>query len=273
MVDMGMGGSVVSVTEMHREVGRNDALLEVRDLRKEYVTGRGRLQLFDGLSFSVRKGEMLAIVGTSGAGKSTLLHILGALDAPTSGDLYFASIHLNKLNSRQAADFRNREVGYVWQFHYLLPEFTAAENVALPLLARGESHKEAEKKALGWLDEVGLADRAEHQAGELSGGEQQRVSLARALVTNPRMLLADEPTGDLDAGTADRVFSLIQRVHASHGLTSILVTHNQELAGRCDRVMRLEAGHMKADLAKTGKPTSDGLSELPETRISDNGAC
>jgi lipoprotein-releasing system ATP-binding protein len=274
MVDMCMGGSVVSVSAVHQDVGVENALLEVRDLRKEYVTGRGRLQLFDGLSFSVRKGEMLAIVGASGAGKSTLLHILGALDAPTSGALYFASIHLNKLSSRQAADFRNREVGYVWQFHYLLPEFTAAENVALPLLARGESRKVAEPKALAWLDEVGLADRAEHQAGELSGGEQQRVSLARALVTNPRMLLADEPTGDLDAGTADRVFSLIQRVHASHGLTSILVTHNQELAGRCDRVMRLEAGHMKEDLAKTGKPTLKALGELPETRMApDNRSC
>ena len=273
MVDMGMGGSVVSVAAVHQEVGVENALLEVRDLRKEYVTGRGRLQLFDGLSFSVRKGEMLAIVGASGAGKSTLLHILGALDAPTSGALYFASIHLNKLSSRQAADFRNREVGYVWQFHYLLPEFTAAENVALPLLARGESRKHAETKALAWLDEVGLADRAEHQAGELSGGEQQRVSLARALVTEPRMLLADEPTGDLDAETADRVFSLIQRVHASHGLTSILVTHNQELAGRCDRVMRLEAGHMEEDIAKTGKPHLQGASGLSETKIPGNGGC
>jgi lipoprotein-releasing system ATP-binding protein len=274
---MGMGGSVVSVAAMHQEVGVENALLEVRDLRKEYVTGRGRLRLFDGLSFSVAKGELLAIVGASGAGKSTLLHILGALDAPTSGALYFASIHLNKLSSRQAADFRNREVGYVWQFHYLLPEFTAAENVALPLLARGESRKQAESKALGWLDEVGLADRAEHQAGELSGGEQQRVSLARALVTEPRMLLADEPTGDLDAETADRVFSLIQRVHASHGLTSILVTHNQELAGRCDRVMRLEAGHMEEDLAKTGKPSrtrvGERADELSETKTAGNGGC
>lgn len=250
---------------MHQEAGERNALLEVRGLRKEYVTGRGRLSLFDGLSFQVAKGELLAIVGASGAGKSTLLHILGALDAPTSGDLYFASIQLNRLSSRQAADFRNREVGYVWQFHYLLPEFTAAENVALPLLARGEARKQAESKALSWLDEVGLADRAGHQAGELSGGEQQRVSLARALVTGPRLLLADEPTGDLDAATADRVFSLIQRLHASHGLTSILVTHNQDLASRCHRVMRLEAGRMEEDLAKTGRPHGQ-QGELPETR-------
>lgn len=269
MVDMGMGGSVVSETSVHQEAGIEDALLEVRDLRKEYVTGRGRLELFNGLSFRVRKGELVAIVGASGAGKSTLLHILGALDAPTSGALYFASIPLNQLTSRQAADFRNREVGYVWQFHYLLPEFTAAENVALPLLARGEGRKDAEKKALTWLTEVGLEDRADHQAGELSGGEQQRVSLARALVTGPRLLLADEPTGDLDVGTADRVFSLIQRVHASHGLTSILVTHNRELAGRCDRVLRLEAGRISEDWHETGKP----LGGLPETRTPGNERC
>jgi lipoprotein-releasing system ATP-binding protein len=265
MVDMGMDGLAASNAVLHQQVGNKDALLEVRELRKEYVTGRGRLELFDGLNFSVAKGELIAIVGASGAGKSTLLHILGALDTPTSGALYFASIPLNQLNSRQAADFRNREVGYVWQFHYLLPEFTAVENVALPLLARGENRKTAETKALAWLDEVGLADRAEHQAGELSGGEQQRVSLARALVTGPRLLLADEPTGDLDAHTADRVFSLIQRLHMSHGLTSILVTHNQELASRCDRVMRLEGGRISEDIAKTGKPHGNEAGGLSET--------
>jgi lipoprotein-releasing system ATP-binding protein len=272
MVDMDMGGSATFAAELHRSRGEQGALLDVRGLRKDYVTGRGRLQLFDGLSFQVQPGELLAVVGASGAGKSTLLHILGALDAPTSGDLYFASIHLNKLSSRQAADFRNREVGYVWQFHYLLPEFTAAENVALPLLARGESHREAQTKALAWLDEVGLADRADHQAGELSGGEQQRVSLARALVTGPRLLLADEPTGDLDATTADRVFTLIQRLHSSHGLTSILVTHNQELAGRCDRVMRLEAGHITQDLAKTGRPHGEpSATKVPPTKEFEAG--
>jgi lipoprotein-releasing system ATP-binding protein len=173
-------------------------LLRVESLRKEYRTGRGNLLLFSGLSFTVENGEMLAVVGQSGAGKSTLLHILGALDTPTSGDVYFASIPLSSLNSKQSAEFRNREIGYVWQFHYLLPEFTAIENVALPLLARGESKNQALAESAGWLDEVGLADRADHRAGELSGGEQQRVSLARALVTGPKLLLADEPTGDLD---------------------------------------------------------------------------
>ena len=249
MVDMGMGGSVISVSATHEEVhpglGSENALLEVRDLRKEYVTGRGRLLLFDGLSFSVRRGEMLAIVGTSGAGKSTLLHILGALDAPTSGALYFASIHLNKLSSRQAADFRNREVGYVWQFHYLLPEFTAAENVAMPLLLRGQTWQQAEPEATRWLREVGLEQRGHHRSGELSGGEQQRVALARALITGPKLLLADEPTGDLDVQTAESVFALIARLHREHQLTSLIATHNLSFARRCHRVLRLGRGSVE----------------------------
>jgi lipoprotein-releasing system ATP-binding protein len=221
-------------------------LLRIEQLRKEYKTGRGTLVLFSGLDFQVDAGEMVAVIGQSGAGKSTLLHILGALDRPSSGDVYFASIPLSSLNSKQAAEFRNREIGYVWQFHYLLPEFTAVENVALPLLSRGTSKKAALAAASGWLEEVGLADRAEHQAGELSGGEQQRVSLARALVTSPKLLLADEPTGDLDGANADAMFHLIQDVHQRRGLTSIIVTHNQELAGRCSRVVRLEAGRLSS---------------------------
>jgi lipoprotein-releasing system ATP-binding protein len=220
-------------------------LIDARNLRKEYTTGRGRLVLFDGLSFEVAEGEMLAIVGESGAGKSTLLHILGALDSPSAGDVYCASIQLRTLSSRQAASFRNREVGYVWQFHYLLPEFTAAENVAMPLLARGESKAQALRSAAKWLEEVELGDRADHRAGELSGGEQQRVSLARALVTGPKVLLADEPTGDLDSRTAGVVFDLIERLHQMHQLTSVIVTHNMALAGRCSRILRLEKGRME----------------------------
>ena len=219
-------------------------VVRVRNLRKEYMTGRGRLTLFDGLDLTVRRGEMLAIVGQSGAGKSTLLHILGALDTPSEGDVYCASIQLRTLSPRQAAVFRNREVGYVWQFHYLLPEFTAQENVAMPLLARGESKAQALRSAQEWLEEVELGDRITHRAGELSGGEQQRVSLARALVTRPRVLLADEPTGDLDSGTADMVFGLIERLHALHELTSVIVTHNMALARRCGRVLRLDKGHL-----------------------------
>jgi lipoprotein-releasing system ATP-binding protein len=220
-------------------------LIQVKSLRKEYTTGRGKLVLFEGLSFDVAQGDLLAIVGQSGAGKSTLLHILGALDTPSSGDVYCATTPLRTLSTKQAATFRNREIGYVWQFHYLLPEFTALENVAMPLLARGISRAEAGRSAAKWLEEVELGDRAEHRAGELSGGEQQRVSLARALVTQPKLLLADEPTGDLDGGTADLVFSLIERLHQSHHLTSIIVTHNMALARRCTRVLRLEKGRME----------------------------
>ncbi len=218
--------------------------LRAENLCKRYVTGGRRLSLFDGLSFAAAEGEMVAIVGQSGAGKSTLLHILGALDAPTSGDVYFASTSLNQLSAKEAASFRNREVGFVWQFHYLLPEFSAAENVAMPLLARGVRRSQALDQAAAWLNRVGLGQRAHHRAGELSGGEQQRVSIARALVTGPRLLLADEPTGDLDSETADSVFELIEQLHRTERLTTILVTHNMALAGRAHRILRLSAGKL-----------------------------
>ena len=207
--------------------------------------GRGEVVLFRGLDFSVGAGEMVAIVGESGSGKSSLLHLLAALDTPTAGDVWVGETRVGGLNVRAAAEFRNREVGYVWQFHYLLPEFTALENVAMPLLARGERKAAALEKARVWLGEVGLAARAGHRSGELSGGEQQRVSLARALVTGPKLLLADEPTGDLDGKTAEAVFSLIQRLHAEHALTSVLVTHSMEFAGRCGRVLRLRDGRLE----------------------------
>jgi lipoprotein-releasing system ATP-binding protein len=219
-------------------------IIQVSGLEKTYTTARGELTLFRGLSLQVQAGEMVAIVGQSGAGKSTLLHILGALDTPTAGTVYCASTNVAQLSPRAAAAFRNREIGYVWQFHYLLPEFSARENVAMPLLARGVNRREALTVAANWLREVGLEDRGEHRPGELSGGEQQRVALARALVNSPRLLLADEPTGDLDESTAGRVFDLIARLHATHGLTSILVTHNLDLAARCTRVLRLEAGSL-----------------------------
>lgn len=224
-------------------------VISAQNLGKEYQTGRGRLVLFDELNLDVAEGEMLAIVGQSGAGKSTLLHMLGALDTPSRGDVYFGSTQLSSLNARQAASFRNREVGYVWQFHYLLPEFSALENVAMPLLARGTAKAEAFRSAEQWLTEVELGDRTTHRAGELSGGEQQRVSLARALVTRPHVLLADEPTGDLDNRTADMVFDLIERLHTTHHLTSVIVTHNVGLAQRCDKILRLDKGRLQAGLA------------------------
>jgi len=217
-------------------------MVEVTGLEKTYRTARGALTLFKDLQFCVATGELVAIIGQSGAGKSTLLHILGALDTPSAGTVYCASTNVASLTSRQAAAFRNREIGYVWQFHYLLPEFTAQENVAMPLLARGMVKREASELAANWLREVGLEDRRDHRPGELSGGEQQRVALARALVNHPRLLLADEPTGDLDESTARQVFDLIERIHRDHNLTSIVVTHNMDLARRCSRVLRLEHG-------------------------------
>jgi lipoprotein-releasing system ATP-binding protein len=219
-------------------------IIQLWNLEKTYRTARGPLTLFRLLNLEVQAGEMVAIVGQSGAGKSTLLHILGALDAPTAGTVICASTNVARLSLREAAAFRNREIGYVWQFHYLLPEFTALENVAMPLLASGGNRREALQTASNWLAEVGLDDRGDHRPGELSGGEQQRVALARALVNNPRLLLADEPTGDLDETTAGRVFDLIERLHATHGLTSILVTHNLDLAARCTRILRLESGKL-----------------------------
>ena len=219
-------------------------LLRVRSLKKVFRSGNSDLVLFENLSFQVQSGEMLAIVGESGAGKSTLLHIVGVLDSASEGDVYFAQLDVTKLSEDAAAEFRSRELGFVWQFHYLLPEFTAIENVAMPLLMRGVGKREAEERALHWLQEVGLADRATHRSGELSGGEQQRVALARALITKPKLLMADEPTGDLDNRTAESVFTLIARLHRDYGLTSLIVTHNLAFARQCDRVLRLERGRV-----------------------------
>lgn len=213
-------------------------------MKKVFRSGNSDLVLFENLSLQVRTGEMLAIVGESGTGKSTLLHILGVLDRASEGDVYFAQLDLGKLSEEDAAEFRSSELGFVWQFHYLLPEFTALENVAMPLLIRGLARREAEQQGLHWLQEVGLADRAGHRSGELSGGEQQRVALARALITKPRILMADEPTGDLDNRTAETVFGLIARLHRDYRLTSLIVTHNLGFARRCDRVLRLERGRV-----------------------------
>jgi len=202
------------------------------------------LSLLRNLSLTVAAGEMVAVVGESGAGKSSLLHLLAALDRPTAGEVWCGAVNVTKLNAKQSAEFRNREIGYVWQFHYLLPEFTALENIAMPLMVRGVTHKEALAAAAVWLDRVGLNGRGHHRSGELSGGEQQRVSLARALVTEPKLLLADEPTGDLDTATAAGVFDLIQRLHREKSLASVLVTHNLEFASRCDRVLSLREGRL-----------------------------
>ena len=221
------------------------AILRIENLAKVFRSGESELALFENLSFQVAKGEMLAIVGESGAGKSTLLHILGALERPSAGDVYCAHLQLSSLSEDDAADFRNREIGFVWQFHYLLPEFSALENVAMPLLLRGKNRQEAENEASRWLREVGLGQRSHHRSGELSGGEQQRVALARALITQPKLLLADEPTGDLDSRTADSVFELISRLHRDYQLTSLIATHNLAFARKCHRVLRLQKGTME----------------------------
>jgi lipoprotein-releasing system ATP-binding protein len=250
-------------SETYPETDIAQPLLRAEGLCKEYPgnskSGRGALQLFSGLNLEVRRGELVAIVGQSGSGKSTLLHMLGALDAPSAGTIYCGPTQVTKLSTREAARFRNEQVGYVWQFHYLLPEFTAQENVAMPLLARGIARQDAMQQAAHWLAETGLADRATHRPGELSGGVQQRVALARALVTRPQLLLADEPTGDLDGASADLVFGLIERLHEAHGLTSVLVTHNLELAGRCTRTLRLAGGRLveapKAEAFVTQHPS------------------
>ena len=232
-------------------------VLRVTNLTKRYRSGTNELVILDNLNFDVAPGERLALVGESGAGKSTLLHLLGGLDRPTTGTIYYKTKDISELGDTELADFRNQEVGFVWQIHYLLPEFTALENVMMPLLIRGQSHAGASSAAAARLEEVGLGARAGHRAGELSGGEQQRVVLARALVGNPSVLLADEPTGNLDSRTGEMIFDLLTDLHRSHQLTSILVTHNLSFARRCDRVLRLEGGVLAGGPPEDVHPEAD----------------
>ena len=227
-------------------------VLEARGLKKSYGSGTQSLQVLVDASLSLQRGEMVAIVAPSGAGKSTLLHLLAALDTPTSGTVYFATKPIETNEDAAVAEFRNRAVGFLWQRHQLLPDFTAAENVAMPLLLRGENFASALATARKWLAEIGLENRADHRAGELSGGEQQRVAIARALVTGPSVLLADEPTGDLDEQNAWAVFGLLERLHRTHQLTSLIATHNLALAARCDRILGLEHGVLRTRTAPAG---------------------
>jgi lipoprotein-releasing system ATP-binding protein len=200
------------------------------------------LKIFADMSFEVAKGERLALIGESGAGKSTLLHLLGGLDAPSAGEIRYGETDITKLDAAAAAEFRNRQIGFVWQNQSLLPEFTAEENVMFPLLIRGEDREVARERAQEMLTKVGLAARGHHRAGELSGGEQQRVALARALAGKPSVLLADEPTGNLDESTAGQILDLLEGLHTSYQLTSVIVTHSPALARRCDRTLRLSRG-------------------------------
>jgi lipoprotein-releasing system ATP-binding protein len=218
------------------------AWLTVSDLHKSYTVAGTRLPVLRGLSLSVEAGEMVAVVGASGVGKSTLLHLLGGLDHADTGEIRIGDVALQRLRDHEMVAFRNRHVGFVFQFHHLLPEFDAVENAEMPLRIARLPLSEARGRATELLERVGLADRLAHRPAMMSGGEQQRVAIARALVTRPSLLLADEPTGDLDEQTADALHLLIRQMHAEHGLTSVIATHNPRLAGVCDRVLRLADG-------------------------------
>jgi lipoprotein-releasing system ATP-binding protein len=219
--------------------------VSAHELTKTYESGRSRVVVFRGLSIEIAEGEMVAVVGPSGAGKSTLLHLLGGLDRPTAGTVKVGEFDIFKLGDVDLARFRNWKIGFIFQFHHLLPEFTAVENTMMPLLIGRSSRRAAIERAQSMLGRVGLADRITHRPGELSGGEQARVALARALVARPSLLLADEPTGDLDSKTSESIHTLLKEVHRSQKLTSVIVTHNERLAGICDRVLHLEDGQLR----------------------------
>lgn len=219
-----------------------EELVQSRGLKKSFKVGDDYLEVLRGLNFSIMRGEMLGIVGVSGAGKSTLLHIIGALDRPTEGDVIFNSQGIFKMTDIQLAEFRNRKIGFVFQFHHLLPEFTALENVMLPVLISKKGKDEAIKEAKRILTEVGLRDRINHKPGQLSGGEQQRVAVARALINNPQLVLADEPTGNLDSKTSEDVYELLYKLNREMGQTFVIVTHNDTLVKRMTRVIRLADG-------------------------------
>ena len=221
-----------------------EPLITARGLTKSYRTPAGEVSVLCGVDLDVGAGEMVAVVGASGVGKSTLLHVLGTLDRPDGGSLTVAGEDVLALGDARRCEFRNRTLGFVFQFHHLLPEFSALENVAMPLLIARRPAGEACRRARELLEELGLAGRVEHRPGALSGGEQQRVAVARALAASPRVLLADEPTGDLDRATGRRLHETLRTLVRARGLTVVVVTHNDELAGGCDRVMRLEAGRL-----------------------------
>ncbi len=223
------------------------AFVEVTGLGKSYRGAAGSLTVLSDLALSVEAGEMVAIVGASGVGKSTLLHVLGGLDAFDAGTVRIGDADVGTMDDDARVRFRNRHVGFVFQFHHLLPEFTAAENVEMPLRIAGHASDSRAAPALALLGRVGLAERASHRPGTLSGGEQQRVAVARALVGRPLLLLADEPTGNLDEHTAAGLHELLREMHREHNLTSIIATHNASLAAACDRVLRLEGGRLRAE--------------------------
>jgi len=221
------------------------SFVSVTALNKFYVVGSQRIHVLRDLQLDVAEGEMVAVIGASGVGKSTLLHLLGGLDRPDGGEISVAGTQLSSMNDATLVAFRNRHVGFVFQFHHLLPEFSALENVEMPMRIARSPLDDAARRATDLLSRVGLAERLVHRPGMLSGGEQQRVAVARALVMNPALLLADEPTGDLDETTAESLHGLLREMHAERKLTSIIATHNPRLAAACDRVLRLEQGRLQ----------------------------
>lgn len=220
-------------------------ILDVIDLIKDYPLPNGRLRVFDGLRFSLARGELVAVMGASGVGKTTLLNLLGLLDTPTAGKILLDGEDMFAGNEAQKALVRNRKIGFVYQFYHLLPEFTAKENVAFPLMIRGVGRHEAEDAALRMLREVDLEDKAQLRPGKLSGGEQQRIAVARALINDPVLLLADEPTGNLDWNTGRRILELIRNLHLRKGLSSIVVTHNEKVSQFCDRTFLMDEGGLR----------------------------
>ena len=225
----------------------DDVVLRAQGLTRSFVEGDRRLDVLRGVSFELHAGEHVAVVGRSGSGKSTLLHLLAGLDTPTSGSVWLAGEDLSSLDDRDRSRLRNRALGFVYQFHHLLAEFSALENVAMPLYIGGAVRAEANARAESLLDEVGLADRATHRPGQLSGGERQRVAIARALVTRPVVVLADEPTGNLDDENAESVGGLLRELRAAHGTAFVVVTHSSGLASLADRTLRLTGGVLEAD--------------------------
>ncbi|GAB3750899.1 lipoprotein-releasing ABC transporter ATP-binding protein LolD [Lysobacter olei] len=233
----------VSASKMNQSSA--DTVLMCQGLGMTYAEGKMRTPVFDGLDLAVRKGETVAILGASGAGKSTLLHLLGGLDKPTAGEVFVAGQQMSTLSDKARGTLRNRALGFVYQFHHLLPEFTALENVMLPVLLSGADVAEGRKRASALLEAVGLAHRLQHKPGELSGGERQRAAVARALVNNPACVLGDEPTGNLDEKTAATVFDLMLGLNREQGTSLVLVTHDRRLARRLDRVMELHEGKLR----------------------------
>jgi len=220
------------------------SLLEVRDLQKSYGSGSARVEVLKGISLEIEAGDTMALVGPSGAGKSTLLHLMGTIDRPSAGEVLFDGKQIFALADQPLAAFRNRSIGFVFQFHHLLPDFSALENVMMPLLIGGVSKTEANGKARALLDQVGLSHRITHRPGELSGGEQQRVAIARALVRSPRLLLADEPTGNLDMKTSEEVHALLYSIQKQTGISLVIVTHNEQLAAGMGRTIRIVDGRI-----------------------------